>query len=591
MARMSRRRGAPGALVRRRVGLISLVVLLVFTAVVVRLVQVQVMSRKQEVNYAASELVHSVSTPAQRGEILADDGQVLAMSVATSDVVADPHQVTDPRLEAGLLAPLLGLPEAQLQADLSEDAGFVYLARQVASGAAAAVTKLNLAGITEQPDSAREYPEGPLTASLVGALNAQGVGSSGLEYQFNSVLAGRSGREIMEQGANGITIPGGVIEEVPTRPGAGLVLTIDPAIQYEAQQALAAEMSTTHATQATAIVVQSRTGDILGAVGLTRGVGGAPTPAPTPIALTNVYEPGSVMKLSTYALAITDHLITPSTPINVPAELVIDGDVFHDAESHPDETLTATQCLDQSSNICTIEVAEKLGPTGLYGALRDFGYGEPTGLGFPGTSPGLLPPPSQWSGTSLASTAIGQAEAVNLVQIADAYDTIADGGVSVPPHLVTATIGADGSRRAVKSAPGHRVVPSSVARSITTMLEGVVSDEGTAPAAAIPGYTVAGKTGTAQIPNPDGLGYLPGAYDATFAGFAPAQDPAVTVVVCLSQPNVIYGGSVAAPVAAHIMSYALQHLEVPPPSGTTGQGAGSSAGTGPALGSGLAESP
>ncbi|MHB1911385.1 MAG: peptidoglycan D,D-transpeptidase FtsI family protein, partial [Acidimicrobiales bacterium] len=310
-------------------------------------------------------------------------------------------------------------------------------------------------------------------------------------------------------------------------------------------------------------------------------------PAPTADALTAVYEPGSVMKLPTYAAVLTRGIAAPSTPISVPANLPIDGSIFHDAETHPAETLTLSQCLAQSSNICTIEMAQKLGKQGLYNSLHAFGFGRAQGLNFPGMSPGLLNPPSRWSRTALASTAIGQDEGVDLLQIADAYDVVANQGVSVPPRLVEATIDANGSRHPVPLARGQRIVSPEIARTLVSMLEGVVSTQGTAPAAAIPGYTVAGKTGTASIPNPRGSGYLPGAFNATFVGFVPAQQPAITVVVRLANPNVFYGGSAAAPVAARVMSYALRILAIPPPQGTVNQGAPADVSNNPGTAPGL----
>ncbi len=574
----------------RRLTFLTLIVAVSFAAVVVRLVEVQALGRRKEVAYGDSELIHTVAIPAPRGTIYDREGQILAMSVATVDIVADPHQVSDPRLEATRLAPLLAMPVGQLRAELSQDAGFVYLARQITTNQAAAVSRLGLAGVTQEPDSTREYPDGSLLASLVGGVNAQAHGISGLEYQYDSLLSGRPGQQIIDEGANGVAIPGGTLERTRMVPGTSLDLTVDAAIQYETEQQLAAEMSSTHAKKATALVLSTKTGAILAAVGLKEGPGGSPVPSPVPIALTDVYEPGSVMKLPTYAEAIAGHLITPSTPINVPAQLDIGGDVFHDAEAHPDETLTATQCLDQSSNICTIEVAEKLGAAGLYNALRTFGFGQ-AAMSFPGMSQGLLNPVAQWSGTALGSTAIGQDEAANLLQLADAYGVVANGGIFVAPSLVAATVGPDGRRVPETRAQTRRVVNRSTAQTVTSMLEGVVSTQGTAPGAAIPGYTVAGKTGTAQIPNPNGTGYLPGAFSATFVGFAPAQDPAVTVVVDLTEPDVIYGGSVAAPVAAHILSYVLHRFRVPPPVGTFSQGAGSSVNTGPTVSAGLPSTP
>jgi cell division protein FtsI/penicillin-binding protein 2 len=281
------------------------------------------------------------------------------------------------------------------------------------------------------------------------------------------------------------------------------------------------------------------------------------------------------MKLADMAGALTDGLVTPSSEVTVPDTLLVGGTYFHDDTSHATEQLTPGQILSRSSNIGAIKVAELLGKQRLYNWLRAFGFGRPSGLSFPGTSPGLLAPPSKWSGTDIGAMPIGQAEAATPLQVLDAYNTIANGGVFVPPRLVQATVDAEGQGHALPQAPTRRVVSQKVAGELTTMLEGVVQsgDLGTAPTAAIPGYTVAGKTGTAQIPYPNQPGYEPGAYMATFVGFVPAQRPAISVLVDLDQPTPIFGGSVAAPVFADLAQYALHTMDIPsagaPPPGTT----------------------
>jgi cell division protein FtsI (penicillin-binding protein 3) len=285
-----------------------------------------------------------------------------------------------------------------------------------------------------------------------------------------------------------------------------------------------------------------------------------------------VYEPGSVFKLVSFSAALGSGQITPHEVFTVPNDLIIDGWTFHDAESHPTEQLTATQILAQSSNIGTIEIAQTLGKEGLASQISALGFGHPTGLGFPGESPGLVKSdPATWSASDIGSTPIGQDDAVTAQQVLDMVNTVANGGVFVTPRLVRATVAPDGSVTPTPASATHRVLGATTVSELTTMMEQVVQD-GTAVSAGIPGYTVAGKTGTAQIPDPTHLGYIPGAYMATFAGFAPAEHPVLSAIVVLDRPSPIFGGLVAAPVFSQVMRYALHRYGVPtsPQGGSTG---------------------
>ena len=362
------------------------------------------------------------------------------------------------------------------------------------------------------------------------------------------------------------------------------------------EQALAAEIVASKATAGTAVIMDVKSGDILAMANLTadKGSGAATTQspsltadvaaspdtsgatlvaqsdtlpagvseAPSNSAVTQVYEPGSVFKLVTFSAALADHLISPNTALSVPAALPMGKYTFHDAESHGTESLTATQILAQSSNIGTIEVAEGLGETRLLDQISNLGFGKLTGLGIPGESQGLVPGPDQWTGTSIGSTPIGQDDAVTAQQVLDAYNAVANGGVFVSPRLVRGTVASDGTVTAAAPSASHRVIDPTTDAELTQMLESVVST-GTGTEAQIDGYTVAGKTGTAQIPSPDHLGYIPGAYIGSFAGFAPAQHPVLSAIVVLDHPTPIYGGAVAAPVFSTIMAYALHHYGIP----------------------------
>jgi cell division protein FtsI (penicillin-binding protein 3) len=574
-----------------------LVVALVFVGLGVRLVAVQELSHQHYALLSTSELSQTVAVPAARGGIYDRNGEVLAESVTRQTVVADPLLITHPAVIADALAPVLGLPTDQLRSELTEQSGFVYLAHRVSDAVAAKVRGLDLTGINLIPEAQRVEPDGQLAQPVVGTTGWDGNGTSGLEYQYQSLLAGRAGTEDLLESPDGVALPGGAAgHAVPARAGTGLELTIDESVQYIAEQALGAEIAASHAYSGTAVVMDVRTGDIVAMADLqatdgtaTTGSSAHPPPAPssaspTPSgatlvsgddtlpagveeapsnsAVTQVYEPGSVFKLVTFSAALADNLVTPGQVIDVPAELRMGTYTFHDAESHGTEDLTAANVLAQSSNIGTIEIAERLGENALLAQISNLGFGRPTGLDFPGESEGLVPGASTWTQTSIGSTPIGQDDAVTAQQILDAYNAVANGGVFVAPRLVRGTVSASGAVAPAPASATHRVISPTTDAQLVSLLEGVVAS-GTGTEAAIDGYTVAGKTGTAQIPDPNHLGYISGAYVGSFAGFAPAQDPVLSAIVVLDHPTPIYGGAVAAPVFSTIMSYALHHYGIP----------------------------
>ncbi len=538
---------------------------LVLAAVIVRLTDVQVIGTQRFTAYGKSEVLHKVSLPALRGTIYDSSGTVLAISEPETTVIADDFQITDPTGEAAKLAPLLSMTTSQLSSDLSEDSGYVQVANQVGPSAAARIEALDLPGLTFQASSRRFLPSGNLALPVIGQVNSAGVGYSGIEEEYNSALAGHPGSEIIPQDPSGNTIPGKPEDVVPVRPGEGLVLAINSAIQYVTESALAKEIVSSQAKSGWAVVLATN-GNILAMADLVAGStpGSPPVEASSNLALTYLYEPGSVAKLATFAGALSEGLITPNTVLNVPPYLSLGGYRITDAEPHGDEQLTASQILARSSNIGTDEIAAKLGPKGLYHWLVAMGWNRTTGLGFPGDSPGLLPPVSAWSGSTMGSMPIGQASAISSLQLADAYNMMANGGVFVQPRLVAATIGANGTRHELPAPPRRRVVSEEVAKELVGMFGGVVGPNGTAPAAAVPGYTVAGKTGTSQIPSNGG--YAQNAFMATFVGIVPAEHPALTIVVTLNQPAPpdYYGGTIAAPVFSQVATEALRLLHVPP---------------------------
>ena len=578
-----------------------LLLVVVFVLMGLRLIQVQEFSHQHYAALSQAQLTQTVTVPPVRGGIYDRNGEVLAETVTRQTVVADPQIIKDPAQVAAALAPLLGQSSDTLRSLLTEPSGFVYLAHRVPDATAAAITKLGLNGINLVPEAQRVVPVGLLAEPVVGTVGWNGSGNSGIEYQYQSTLAGKPGTTDVLESPDGVALPSGD-RSTPAQPGTGLELTLDESVQYVTEQALASEILAAHATAGTAVIMDVKTGDILAMANLTADKAGASTAttpatttapatltahvattantsgptlvaqsdtlpagvseAPSNSAVTQVYEPGSVFKLVTFSAALADAVVTPSTALTVPAALPMGKYTFHDAEAHGSVSMTATQILAQSSNIGTIEVAEGLGESRLLNQISLLGFGKPTGLGIPGESQGLVPGASQWTGTSIGSTPIGQDDAVTTQQVLDAYNAVANGGVFVSPRLIRARVGADGTVTGTPSSGSHRVIDPTTDAELTEMLESVVST-GTGTSAGIDGYTVAGKTGTAQIPSPDHLGYIPGAYIGSFAGFAPAQHPVLSAIVVLDHPTPIYGGAVAAPVFSTIMAYALHHYGIP----------------------------
>ena len=454
-----------------------------------------------------------------------------------------------PGADLGRLSTILGVTTSDLQAKLSEHRGYVPLAYQVTSAVEQKVAGLDLPYLSFVPDTVRTDPDGLLFTPILGIVGFSGKGLAGLEYLENSLLAGSPGSEVVPTGPNGEGLPGSPTQVAAVRQGSSLVLTLDQPLQFEVTKDLSRQITATHATSGVAIVEDRRTGGILAMVDLVAGKHGRVHPAAQNLAATSVYQPGSVMKLVTVSGALQDGLITPSSVFTVPYQIMLGGWPFSDADFHPTERLTATQILAQSSNIGTIKIAHLLGPERLSYYLRDLGFGQPSGLGWPGETAGIVPSPtdpSSWSGSSMGSVPIGTGEAVTPLQILDAYNAVANGGVLIPPRLIEATIPPSGAEHFLPPATGRRVLSRKTVSELLPMLEKVTQD-GTAIAARIPGYPVAGKTGTAQIPSTTRAGYKNGAWNATFVGFAPAQNPALTTFIMLSHPDLIYGGLASAP--------------------------------------------
>jgi cell division protein FtsI (penicillin-binding protein 3) len=539
------------------------VLTLAFIAVVARLTVVQGFSARRYAVFGESQRIQSVVLPAERGAILDRNMAELAVSTRRQTVWADPSVVADPIAAARALAPLLQVDEDVLRDKLdADDTSFVYLARKVDDAVAEAVKRLNLTGVQFYEEPKRIVPSGSLAGPVLGQVGTDDEGLSGLELQFQNALAGRAGELVVERDPGGNEIAAGLRQLKPSARGDNLVLTLDRAMQYETERTLADSIVAANAKGGIAVVMDPTTGEILALANLVvEKPGTRPVPPADNMALTRVFEPGSTNKVATIAGALEEGIVVPSSRMNVADNLLVADVTFRDSEPHPLMWWTTADILAHSSNVGTIQIAQRLGKAGVDRYLRAFGLADATSLDFPGESGGLMLDPDDWSGTSIGSIPIGQGVAVTAVQMLGAYNTIANGGTYVAPSLVKATVDAAGKVRATGNPVSRRVVSEATAAEMSRMLTAAV-DIGTGTAARIEGYTVAGKTGTARKPSETRAGYSDN-YMASFVGFLPAEAPKLSAIVVLDEPTPYYGGVVAAPVFAALGSFGIRHFSIP----------------------------
>jgi cell division protein FtsI/penicillin-binding protein 2 len=512
---------------------------------------------------ASNEQLSTETVIAPRGTITDRSGVDLAVSEPAQDIAADPYLITDPLEAAKQLAPLLGQTQDSVLRKLSERTGFVYLARALPAKAAQEVLALKIPGVTGTPVMRRVYPRGELAAQVLGEVGTEGTGLAGLEYSRNALLTGFPGQRRVVSDAIGQ--PVSITETKREVPGKSLSLTLDVNIQQRVEDVLGAVARDFDPKDATAIVMDPRTGSILALANWPQVDANDPSASPEDEmedrAVGLAYEPGSTFKVVAVSAALEAGLITPNTPFNIPDQIQVAERTIHDDTEHPEETLTTEQILARSSNVGAIKIGAMDGPERFNRWVHRYGFGAPTGVDLPGEEIGVTLKPSEYSGSSMGNLPIGQGELVTPMQMATAYAAIANGGVLRPPHIV-ASIGG----RPQPEPAGHRILSSATAAEIRQMLEGVLGPEGTASEVSIPGYKLAGKTGTANKINPETGEYSQSKYVASFIGFAPATDPQLLCAVVVNEPQSgsIYGGTVAAPAFGQIMSFALPYLGIPP---------------------------
>lgn len=565
-------------LARRRISWILLIFVLLFGLVGVQLVSIQVVNADEYADRGVRQRERVVELAPTRGRIYDRRGDVIATSLTSATIYADPRVFqgegdvdgdrVPARRAAQMLAPLVGRDSGDILERLLRDGHFVYLGRQLDWEVGEQVRELGIPGIGVLAEPKRVYPLNGMAGQVVGFTDVDGIGLSGIESIFDATLKGEPGQLLIERAPNGLDIASGVREVMPALAGSDVVLTIDREIQHAAEHAAANALVEHHASAASVVVLDASSFEVLA---MASAPGFDPNlrleeerPNWRNRAVVDVFEPGSSQKALTMAAAIEEGLVSPSTSMSVPDRIRVSTNEFTDITEHGTETLTVAEILERSSNVGTIMIAQQLGDSRLDSYLRRFGYGAATGLGFPGESAGLLMPHEAWWGTSLPTIAIGQGVAVTLLQLATAYGTLANDGMALTPTLVRGMIGDDGHlAQPAREAP-ERVVSQDTAREVRAMLANAVSgDRATGQLAQVPGYTVAGKTGTARKPNTGAPGYSD-KYVATFVGFAPVDDPEIVVAVMVDEPTPIFGGVVAAPLFREVMQTALVSRNVAP---------------------------
>jgi cell division protein FtsI/penicillin-binding protein 2 len=512
-----------------------------------------------------AEQLQYVTVPAQRGTITDRSGVDLAISEPAQDISADPLLLKEPLPAAERLAPLLGVPRDTLLAELSRHTGFVALAHALPAARAKEILDLKIPGINGVTVMHRVYPRGALAAPVLGLVGTEheGAGTMGLEYSANNLLEGQAGQRRVVSDARGQPISISTVH--PERTGATLTLTLDSDIQQRTEDVLGAVGRLFHPKDATAIVMDPRSGAIMAMANWPRvdpsGHGLSSVAELENRAVSFDYEPGSTFKVVAVAGALQSGLINPETSFNIPDKIQVADRTIHDDTEHPEEILTVGQILAQSSNVGEIKIGELEGSERFNEWVHRFGFGTPSAVGLPGEEPGQVLALDHYSGSSMGNLPIGQGELVTPIQMANAYATIADGGVLHTPHIV-----ADVAGKPLAEPPGRRVISQTTAAQIRQMLRGVLAPGGTASAVKVPGYQLAGKTGTASKVDPATGQYSETAYVASFVGFAPASDPKLLCAVIVDEPQSgsIYGGTVAAPAFGQIMSFALPYLGIPP---------------------------
>lgn len=533
-------------------------VVVVFALLIARAVEIQVVQGAEYADRADRQHIREFDTAAKRGVIYDRNGEELAVSQRMATVVADPQMIEDAAAAGAALSPLLGIEQTLLKEKLEAGGRFVYLARKIDPAVGDQILALKLRGVAVQPEEKRVYPKGSLAPQVLGFVGMDNVGLAGIETQYDARLRGESGRRSIIGDPFGRTL--GVLFDRSGREGDSLILTIDEDIQYAAEQELLSVVEQYGAKGASAVVLDPRTGEILAMANVplfdTNGYGSQEESVRRNSVVTDQFEPGSTFKMVVVATALEAGLVNPETTFDLGSSITLYDRTVH--EAHEDvpavRNMSVTEILAQSSNVGAVTLGLEVGEERLVDMIERFGFTRKTGIDFPGEAAGYMLPRDEWSGTTIANVPMGQGVSVTPLQLAAAYGAIANDGVYIQPHL----------SKGAALRPSHQAVSPEVAQQLRDMLLVTVS-EGTGKAAAVKGYSVAGKTGTAQKAAESGRGYSNDRFTASFIGMVPAEDPALVVLVVVDEPTLeYYGAIVAAPAFAKIADFALKRLEIPP---------------------------
>jgi cell division protein FtsI (penicillin-binding protein 3) len=572
---------------RRRLLAFLGALVVIFALILTRVALLQTTSATSYVTYGAKQRTRTIEFPAARGEVFFRDATAAALSLPSATIFANPQKVVDAPGTAHKLAAILGYgPQAEqlLAKDLAGDRGFIYIARQVDDDRAAAIKQLELTGVGWYDEQRRETPAGDIGKEVIGRVNVDGIGSSGLELQYDQQLHGVPGKgSLQSDGGQGTAIAGSRTVEKQPVSGDDLVLTLDRALQYEAEQALTAEVSEIGARGGTAIIMDSHSGEVFAMASVRRnGDTNGVDVTSSNIAAVDSYEPGSVAKVMTVSAAINQGAVTPDTTFEVPGQKLFYPPVpIKDAEPHPVQTMTVARILAKSSNIGTIMISQRMATADETSSvvqeryMRAFGIGSPSDLNFHDEASGILAPNSEWHGNQRVTIPYGQGFAVTAVQLIGAVNVIANNGTYVAPKLVRSVIDSNGVESATPASATRQVVTPQTAETMNMMMRDVVCD-GTASASKVAGYTIAGKTGTGYKAQPNGT-YLDADglhhYMASFVGFFPAEAPRFTILVTIDDPPAAgshFGGSVASPVFASLAKTVIDQEQIAPPTANGG---------------------
>ena len=551
-------------LIERRIGLVFAVFLALLAGATLKAAWLGVVRASDLREAAHTQQEATITVPARRGSITDRNGVELAVSESATSVAATPYLIADPAAVARRIAPILRRKPAALTAKLArKQTGFVWLARKLPAERARRLQRLAIEGVEFVPEARRVYPGRFLASQLLGFVGTDNQGLAGLEHEHDDLLRGSDGERSLTKDAMGDAIE--LRERRRARPGATLRLTLDARIQDRTEEVLAEVGEKWEpAKGATAIVMDPRDGAILALANWPRvdanKVIRAPEWARQNRAIGASYEPGSTFKAFTVAGALEDGKVEPDTPFSLPATITVADREVGEAHGAGYGSMTTAGIIEKSSNVGSVLIGQRLGADRFDRWVRAFGFGRPTGVDLPGEEAGIILDRENYSGSSMGNLPIGQGLAVTPMQMAAAYAAIANGGILRPPRVVAAA----GGRR-TRPAKGRRVLSAKTAATMREMLQGVIGPDGTAANAVIENYALAGKTGTAEKPDPVTGGYSGTKFVASFVGFAPADDPQLLTLVMVDEPQGdIYGGAVAAPAWRDITSFALNYLKIPP---------------------------